>query len=194
MEFERAEAYILDRLRIGLADSLYYHGLHHTLDVTQAASALAEEEGITEKEDLILLKTASLYHDCGFLYAYQGHEAESCRIAEEVLPDFGYNAIQIAKIAGMIMATKLPQSPQTHLEQIICDADLDYLGREDYRPVAETLFQELKKRELIEDPAAWIETQIRFLETHQYWTAASRKKRETLKQQHLEHLKKSVGR
>ncbi|WP_138476248.1 HD domain-containing protein [Dyadobacter bucti] len=194
MEFERAEAYILDRLRTGLADSLYYHGLHHTLDVAQAASALAEEEGISENEDLILLKTASLYHDCGFLYAYQGHEAESCRIAAEVLPDFGYKSEQIAEIVGMITATKLPQSPQTHLEQIICDADLDYLGREDYWPVAETLFQELKKRGLIEDPAAWIATQIRFLETHQYWTASARKKRDALKQQHLDRLSKSVGR
>jgi len=194
MEFDRAKAYILERLRADLADSLYYHGLHHTLDVTQAASALAEEEGISKHEDLILLKTASLYHDCGFLYVYQGHEAESCRIAAEVLPDFGYNSEQIAEIVGMIMATKLPQSPQTHLEQIICDADLDYLGREDYWPVAETLFQELKKRELIRDPAAWIETQIRFLEAHQYWTASARKKREAVKQQHIEHLRKSVPR
>lgn len=193
MEFERAEAYILDRLRTGLADSLYYHGLHHTLDVTRAASALAEEEGITGQDELVLLKTASLYHDCGFLHAYQGHEAESCRIAEEVLPEFRYNSMQIARITGMIMATKLPQSPQTHLERIICDADLDYLGRDDYWPVAETLFQELKKRELIENPAAWIATQIGFLETHQYWTESARKKREALKQQHLQHLKKSVA-
>ena len=29
-------------------------------------------------------------------------------------------------------ATKIPQTPLTKLEEIICDADLDYLGREDF--------------------------------------------------------------
>jgi len=36
--------------------------------------------------------------------------------------------------------------PANLLEEIICDSDLDYLGRSDFIPVSNTLFEELKPR------------------------------------------------
>lgn len=57
---------------------------------------------------------------------HAGHEFEGCLIARTALPGFGYTGEDIM-ICGMIMATKIPQSPTNILEEIICDADLDYL-------------------------------------------------------------------
>ena len=86
------------------------------------------------------------------------------------------------------MSTKLPQNPQTHLEQILCDADLDYLGRDDYESIAHTLFLELSERNLISSVESWNATQVKFLGSHRYWTESARKNRDDLKNKHLLNL------
>lgn len=193
MNLSQAEAFILARLERELAPTLYYHGIHHTLDVVEATLQLARAENITDPETLALLQTAALYHDCGFVTTYQGHEAEGCRYARETLPEFGYTADQIEQIGGMIMATQIPQSPHGLLEQILCDADLDYLGRPDFEPVAHTLFEELKVRNLVQDETAWNRIQVSFLENHQYWTPTANALRKASKQRQLDHLKEIVS-
>ncbi|WP_259016767.1 HD domain-containing protein [Emticicia fluvialis] len=189
MDIQKAENYVFDKLDENLSDSLYYHGVHHTIDVTNAALQLAVAEGINDSKTLILIQTAALYHDIGFITTYNEHEAESCRLARVSLPNFGYNHSQIEVICGMIMATRIPQSPTTHLERIIADADLDYLGRDDFEAVAQTLFDELQERELVTDHDSWNKIQISFLENHQYWTETARKWRNEAKQKRLNELK-----
>jgi HD superfamily phosphodiesterase len=188
MNVTKAEAYIVQKLRLELSETLYYHGLHHTLDVTDAALRLAKMEGIADAETLDLIKTAALYHDSGFLKVYQLHEEESCRIARAALADFGYTPEQIEMICGMIIATKIPQSPQTHLEQILCDADLDYLGRNDFEPIAATLYNELKARGKVGEISEWNKLQVKFIGAHNYWTQSARNLRDDQKQQNLQSL------
>ncbi|GAB3257309.1 hypothetical protein GCM10027347_19680 [Larkinella harenae] len=193
MNLRKAEEYILTKLKRDLAPTLFYHGIHHTLDVVDVAFQLAQAENVTNSDALILLRTAALYHDCGFVTTYQGHEAEGCRVAHETLPKFDYTTEQIERICGMIMATKIPQNPHNLLEQILCDADLDYLGRSDFEPIAHTLFQELKAREMVNEEAAWNRIQVRFLESHHYWTTTAQTLRQTSKQQHLNKLRDIVS-
>jgi uncharacterized protein len=188
MDVSAAERYILDLLERELSETLYYHGLHHVLDVRDAALILAKEEGVWEEESLELLRTAALYHDGGFLRTYKDHEEEGCRIARAILPGFDYTAQQTDQVCSMIMATKIPQSPQNHLEQILCDADLDYLGRSDFEPIAQTLFRELWERNLVTDQKTWNQVQVKFISAHQYHTKSARLKREALKQEHLRTL------
>lgn len=193
MDISAAEDFIMGELRTKLSENLFYHGLHHTLDIIKAAMELAEQEGITDNKSLLLLKTAALYHDSGFLMTYQNHEEEGCKIVKNVLPGFAYSLEEIEIICGMIMATKIPQSPKTHLEKILCDADLDYLGRDDCESIAETLFRELKERNLIFDLKAWNQVQINFFKSHQYWTDSARNNRNDLKQKHLNDLMEMAG-
>ncbi|MBD2770389.1 HD domain-containing protein [Hymenobacter sp. BT664] len=188
MDFQAAETFIVDELRRGLSPTLYYHGLHHTLDVMQVAMELAPAEGVTDPEDLTLLRTAALYHDAGFLYTYEGHEARGSELARATLPRFGYSPGQIEQICAMIMATKYPPEPATHLAQILCDADLGYLGRPDFEAISATLFRELMARQLITDEHAWFQLQARFLTHHQYWTATAAARRAASKQAQLDHI------
>lgn len=191
MDCLRAETYVLDQLRRHLSPTLRYHGLHHTLDVVQQAGSLARAEGVTDAQELALLRTAALYHDAGFLTTYQGHEAAGCALAWRVLPGFGYSAAQVGLICQLIMATQMPQCPgHSHLAQILCDADLDYLGRPaDFWPVSQTLFEELSARGLMPDETAWLELQVRFLSSHHYWTPTATARRETAKQARLTEVK-----
>lgn len=192
MNIEEAEAYVFDKLEESLSDTLFYHGVHHTVDVSNAALQIAIAEGIHDKETLLLLQTAALYHDLGFISTYKGHEEEGCRLARVSLPNFDYTDEQIEKICGLIMATRVPQAPANHLEEILADADLDYLGRDDFWPISDSLYQELNKLELVTDKDSWNKLQIEFLENHQYWTKTAQKWRQPNKLKRIEELKAMV--
>ena len=188
MNYDKAHSYALERLEKELPKHLYYHGKHHTIDVLDAAEKIADFEGIKDEEEITLLKTACLFHDIGFTVSGQDHEERGCEIVGEILPDLGYNPEQINKIKGMIMATKIPQSPNNKLEQIICDADLDYLGRDDFFSIGDTLFQELKHLGVVNDADSWNNLQVRFLTAHAYFTDWGRSKRQGKKAEHLQQV------
>jgi predicted metal-dependent HD superfamily phosphohydrolase len=162
--------------------------LHHTLDVASAAERIAFHEGV-EGEDLFLLKTAALFHDAGFTTTYSKNEPIGVALAAQNLPQFGYNEKQIEIISALIMATEIPQSPKTHLEEIMCDADLDYLGRDDFHEISNNLKMELMARGIVRGDRHWDEIQVSFLEKHQYFTKYSREQREPHKQQRLVEIK-----
>ncbi len=188
MNYRAAKHNLIGQLRAGLSPQLSYHGLHHTMDVLRMATKIAELEKI-DREDLVLLKTAAIYHDAGFLNnKHAGHEAEGCRLVQEQLPSFGYTAAHIEKICGMIMATKIPQSPANLLEKILCDADLDYLGRNDFWKIGDSLFQELQSYQLITDEFAWNRLQVSFLSAHRFHTHTNQQLREQPKQLYLQQL------
>lgn len=192
MNFHLAKNYILTRLKDELPHNLRYHGFHHTWDVYEMAIEIAKEEGIDNNEDLTLLKTAALFHDSGFLTTYNGHEDEGCKLIREVLPEFEYDKNDIDKICRMIQATKIPQNPKTPLEEILADADLDYLGRDDFYPISNSLFEEFKSINLLETEEEWNKIQVKFLEQHHYFTKTCIRKRKEEKEKRLVELKQII--
>ncbi len=182
--YKEIEEHILGKLKAELPKDLYYHGLHHTKDVLRSAEMIGRDENITEDE-MILLKTAVLYHDSGFTKVYRNHEEIGCDMAREELPKFGFKPDEVEKVCGMIMATKIPQRPNNKLENIIADADLEYLGTDEFWRIGNTLFQEIKTYLNVESERQWNIIQMNFLKSHQYHTAFCRKNREALKQKHL---------
>lgn len=189
MQLENAEKYITGRLTTELSAALFYHDYHHTFDVVNSCRIISEAEGITDPEDLLILKTAALYHDSGFLKVYDNHEDEGCRIAREMLPGFDYSEGQIDVICDLIQKTRIPQLPVTHLERILCDADLDHLGREDFDIIGEKLYKEWVAMGKHITASEWNDIQIKFLESHHFWTKTSVNKRSAAKQVHLDRLK-----
>ena len=112
MDYRAVKQYLVAKLRNELSDKLYYHGLHHTLDVLRVAADICVREGIHGHE-LTLVKTAALFHDAGFVKnKHIGHEIEGCIMAQDILPGYGYTHSDIEIICGMIMATKVPVTHQ----------------------------------------------------------------------------------
>jgi predicted metal-dependent HD superfamily phosphohydrolase len=185
--YEGAEKFIISKQEAELPKQLQYHNVDHILDVLNAAIKIGEEEQISN-EDTHLLRIAALYHDAGFITSVNDHELHGCTIARDTLPSFGLSSEQIEIVCGMIMATKIPQTPQTPLERIICDADLDYLGREDFYDVGSHLYEEMKGYGFIESEREWNLIQKTFLESHRYHTKFARQNREKKKQQHLKEI------
>ena len=192
MNYQAAKHFILAKLKRELPSQLTYHGFHHTLDVLAITKELCFLEGISAY-DTMLLKTAALYHDSGFIISNLEHERKGCQIARKHLPDFGYNQAEIEQVCGMIMATKIPQSPKNFLEEIICDADLDYLGRRDFYDIGATLFSELKAYEILQTEQEWNTIQVKFLENHTFFTPTNRHRRAPQKAQYLDELRGLVA-
>lgn len=188
MDPHAARAFALEQLATGLPPNLYYHSVAHTEDVCHAASVLAHMEGV-EGDDVLLLQTAAAYHDVGFLWQYHMNEPRAAELARTTLPGFGFAQDQIEVIAGLIMATQVPQKPHTHLEQIMCDADLDYLGREDFYMNAHGLYREWSAHGTQMSLRQWYELQLEFLQSHHYFTAAANTLRNSGKQRHIAEIR-----
>ena len=188
INYMKAERHIMKILETELSPKLLYHSINHTIDVTKAVERLAIMEGITD-EDLFLLKSAATYHDAGFIEKYEKNEEVGMRLAREILPKYGYTQEQIDVIDGLIKATEIPQSPQTHLQQIMCDADLDYLGRDDFHDIASLLRRELREHGKLNSDKLWDEIQIKFLAQHTYFTKSAIRLRQEKKMKHVEEIK-----
>jgi len=191
MQYTKLESYVMSILQRDLAADLTYHCPEHTQDVIKETVVIGLAENIAEYE-LCLLKTAALFHDSGFLNGYGKHEISSCIIAKEILPRYEYKETEINLICELIMATQVPQNPKNKLEEIICDADLDYLGRDDFDVISETLFAEFLAYKIITDRNHWNKVQRSFLVSHHYWTNTSKVKRAPLKEVHLNHIKSMI--
>ncbi|MFN5147514.1 MAG: adenylate/guanylate cyclase domain-containing protein [Flavobacteriia bacterium] len=174
IDFEHMRRDILNRLKALLPEEVVYHDLSHTLNVEKAAIRFAKLEGVNE-EDILLLRTAVLYHDAGFILQYHSNEEFAATMASNSLPGFGYSEAQTKIVVDIIRSTVSNQSPQTLLQQIMCDADHDYLGRADYYNVAKKLRVEMENFGEVMTEQAWIEFQLNFLEkVHQYYTETAK--------------------
>ena len=192
MQFEEAGQFILNKLTIELPAHLSYHNIDHVQDVYKAAKLIGETENISAG-DMKLLLTAAWYHDAGFLVCYKGHEKESCRIVREVLPGFQYSPIEIERICGLIMATRLPQSPKNILERIIADADLDYLGRDDFFSIANRLHLEYTYLDFIDNENDWNHHQVDFIKNHHYFTKSANNLRQAKKEANLQKIQAQLN-
>ena len=171
---EGALRYALSRLERELSPELTYHNLWHTAeDVLPAAQRLAALMGVSP-EDARLLEIGAAYHDIGFVVRRQEHERAGAEIAAQVLPGFGFTSEQVAAVQGMILATRLPQSPRTPLEEILADADLDVLGREDSLARSQALRAELASFGAPVAETEWYRRQLKFFREHRYFTSAAR--------------------
>jgi class 3 adenylate cyclase/predicted metal-dependent HD superfamily phosphohydrolase len=191
IRFNDLQEVILDKLEKELPRYLHYHNVKHTVDVVTEVELIGWAEGCTD-EEILILKTAGLLHDTGHTIEYDNHEFHSTNIAREILPSYGYTTDQIEQICSVIMATKLPPRPSNLLESIICDSDLDYLGRSDFIPVSNNLYDELVAQNKMGSLNDWNKIQVKFISGHQYFTETARNLREVNKQLQIERLLRKI--
>lgn len=131
----------------------YYHQYEHSIDVMQRAVYLWEKESVSEEEKE-MLAIAALFHDTGFTIQYDDNEPIGAKIAHNYLKTILYPIEKIKIVEQLILATSPKVEPKNKLEEIIKDADLDNLGRDDFFEVAERVKKELEtiKKIKIKDP------------------------------------------
>ncbi len=199
IQFDTIKKLVVETTFRNLPDHLYYHVPEHTLDdVLPRSIELAKLENVND-EALFLLECAVLFHDAGFEKSFTKNEPIGAEMADEVLSHYGLSDEQLAVIRRLIMATAVSETPGEYiqsagediLEKIICDADLDNLGREDFFSKGDALRKELAFHGSPQSDHEWYTHQLEFLKRHKYYTEHARKSRDAGKRaniQKLEHL------
>lgn len=179
--------FIVEKMKRELPSTIVYHNVIHTLDVHDAVIRLGALEGLNENE-IYLLRAAALLHDSGVTISFEDHEEHSAEIADECLPAFGFSPGEIEIVKNLIMATKLPQTADTLMKKVICDADLDYLGRADFFVTAQKLRLEWEYAGNKINLSDWYVIQMNFLRNHKYHTQTAIRLRNARKLENLKEI------
>lgn len=194
MDIDGLSHFICKKMEDQLPPFVIYHGVDHTHDVHASVLRLAQLEKLDEY-NTNLVRAAAWMHDSGIIVKFEDHELISAQFAQEYLPNFGFNSAEIDQIRNMILCTRLPQVATTLNEKILCDADLDYLGRSDFFIIGQKLRLEWI---LIGNNISlynWYKLQMEFLKNHHYFTKSAQVLRNERKNQNMaeiQHLFNSV--
>jgi predicted metal-dependent HD superfamily phosphohydrolase len=185
---EQVKQYVISYFDVHHDPDLIYHNLRHTKDVVAAATQIANHYQLSD-EDFFVVISAAWFHDTGYFTDKKDHESKSVGLATHFLKQHKVDQMVIDKVAGCILATKMPQSPADLLQQIICDADLFHLGTDDFRDKNKLLRKEMeaiKKHDIDKDE--WRGYNIEFLQGHEYYTDYCRLLLNDQKQKNLQKL------
>ncbi len=163
--------YVTDIYQHKVDPEFVFHSLEHTEDVVEACSHMADHYQLNE-EDRLVLMLAAWFHDVGYSSGQaEGHEDVSVQMATQFLRNKNIDEAIIHRVASCIQATRMPQSPVSTIEKILCDADLYHLSTEDFRARNQLLKQE--RENLLGhkiDKREWRKSNIQFLTQHKYFT------------------------
>ena len=191
----QAEVSLLFRIRE--TSKLYYHSLGHTREVVEAADQIASLSGFSESDhEAILL--AAWWHDTGMLMCGDdpvGHEESSIKKVTEFFQKQNYPADRIELVKKLIMATDMRYSPESDLEKAMRDADMNGLGRPEYRDRLKSLRMEwdAQGRLHTKDRVQWLEENIIFFNQHSYLTPAAERLFGEQKELNLKILEKQLS-
>lgn len=187
--------YVTDLLTHQLNPAFVFHNLDHTEDVAEACSMMADHYQL-DGDDRFVLMLSAWFHDTGYTAGKaEGHEEVSIQIATDFLQQHSVDETVIQRVTSAIRATKMPQSPLSLVEKILCDADLMHLSTEDFRARNSLLKQErenlLKEKIPRKD---WRKNNITFLEQHTYFTDYGKDVLEPKKEENINELRKKKDR
>ncbi len=190
---EATEAYVSTYFAEYMPAKYVFHDLEHTVQTVAAVKTLAAACQLdAHQTDLLVL--ATWFHDTGYAQGPEGHEERSCEHAKQFLQGkISDEDLQV--VLRCILVTKIPQKPETLLEQIICDADLSHLGMKSYWERNSKLRQEFAlTRQEFTDDKAWIDFELDFMLAHEYHTEAARALFNKRKAKHIQQLIKQKRR
>lgn len=190
--FVGIRSFILTKLTKELSKELIYHSVEHTLRVEAAVMKYASLENLNE-HDTLLVRTAALFHDAGFIERYEHNEELGALLFEKNAQAFGFNEADMRLVSDLILSTSYAAVPKNILEAIMRDADLDYLGTADYHRTAQSLFDEMAKFGQSHTPQKTLEIQLDYLKNrHSYYTESAKKLRDEGKQKRILELQQKL--
>jgi predicted metal-dependent HD superfamily phosphohydrolase len=185
-----AEAFVAGLYERRMSKDFVYHDFQHTASVVLAAQKLGELSELDERQ-MEIVQLATWFHDTGYDKGAEGHEERSCEYVRNFLKEKNYPPEDIRIVQGCIMATKLPQNPQSLLEEIVCDSDLSHLGNEMYWDRCGRLRQELLiTRNVVMSEQEWVDFELDFITNHEYHTEIAQNLYNKQKKRHIKQLRK----
>ncbi len=181
------EEVVFDSIEEELPAEYVFHDAQYISHVYLQAELIARAEGVNI-EEMLIIRTAALLQDIGYLTGYDRHEEHSAHFARELLPEYKYTEDQIERVCDLIRATEFPLQPRDRLERILCDAIMDYMGRVDYITMVRKLYDEESALNNVKSLKDWKNKQILLLEQHSFYTETAKKLQEVDKKEQIKRL------
>jgi predicted metal-dependent HD superfamily phosphohydrolase len=190
---EKTASHVAALLRSSLPEWAVYHGLPHTIETVNICASLAADAHLTGN-DLEVLLVAAWFHDTGYIEGPEGHEQRSVDRAREFMIDNGCSSGMIEEVASAIFSTKLPQTPRSEVEEILCDADVSHAGREDFFEKSVQLREEMEGRlGRVYTDGEWFRFNLAFLESHPFHTGQAKTRFSRQRSENIRILKGKLG-
>ena len=191
---DAAEKHVREFFKQKISPDFVFHDLPHTEKVVESVIEIGQGYQLDEQE-MEILQLAAWFHDAGYDQGPDEHEERSARYARDFLTDHRYPAERIQAIVDCIMATKVPQQPESLLAEVLCDADLSHLGKVQYWDRCGRVRQELQlTREVVMSEQESVEFELNLMLQHRYHTPVAAQLYDKLKQKHIRLLYKQKAR
>ena len=109
-----AKQYISSLLTTELSKNCVFHTKAHTLDVVANAEIIGKYCKL-EENSLNVLRMCALFHDVGYVDAYDDHEIFSAERAKTYLNSKNIDPEIISQVEAAILSTKTPQNPKDRM-------------------------------------------------------------------------------
>ena len=182
---------VIEKLISDLPQNLYFHNVERVKELINLVDLYSRAEEMCD-EDKLVVKTAAMLADVGYIHSYDEHEERSIEFAKDFLSRFKYNQEQIDKICSLIDISKQNRKPQNKLEEILLDAEMNYLSRADFVSLNEQLFNEQLEHGKIDTKEDWIKMQVVLLSNHKYYTQVANVLRDVNPDTQIENLLQNV--
>ena len=164
-----AKLFISKLLTTELSENCVFHTLSHTLDVIGRYCKLDEHS-------LNILRMCALFHDVGYVDAYDDHELNSAKRAKTYLQSKNIDPEIIEQVEVAILSTKTPQNPRDRISKILCDADLMNLTFDDYFEQIDLMRKEWEKvgKAKLNSQEFYLSS-LEFFQSHEYHSKYGKK-------------------
>lgn len=182
------EEFIMDLLKEKLPENAFFHSLEYSRHVYNHSSLLCLAENL-DMEETLLVRTSALLLFTGVIHTFSSPEKKSAEMAFEILPEYQYSPKQIQNITNLILSARVPEEANNHLEMLISDLKMEYLGRIDYIELQKLFFRELSQSGHRISQKEWIEQQLILLQRYEFKTQAGKRLREVNPEEQIRRLK-----
>jgi predicted metal-dependent HD superfamily phosphohydrolase len=174
-------------------DNLVFHNIDHTRSVVQRVQEIASHYDLNDREMKELL-VAAWFHDTGHLVTEPAnHEQKSVEMMREFMAPIVKDDEFVDRVAHLIKMTKLPPSPQTLQEKIICDADTYHFGVDDFKKTNKAMKKELTLRKMNTLVMDWEKNTLELLQRHQFFTSYCQELLQEGKEKNIRRFRKKVN-
>ena len=164
-----AAEHVFNLFKDKLPGDFVYHNYNHTAETVKACKKLSKSYNLTSRDYEVLL-LAALFHDTGYITAYDNHEQESVKFMKEYLKG-NYAEEDIREMESLILSTKYRTVPDGSLQEILHDADYINLGSKNFDHRADLLrieWERILQKTYAEEE--WAQVQLQFLLDTQFKT------------------------
>ena len=166
---EKLQNTALSFLEKNLGKRYTYHNQAHTLEVCNAVKLFAEHTELPP-ETYAALRIAAIFHDFGYLERSFDNEKLALPYIQDFGRQFGIAESILLAANDMILETTFPYQPSSAAGKLLCDADIEYIGRECFIEQAELFRKELSSDNIVYTERDWWSFELKFLQENTFFT------------------------